>query len=120
MPKDSTVTGTGTFVFLIQQRSLSGATLTVDDDSLVYNQAAQKPDVTVSGILGNPTDTDYTVSWYDNVSASNNALAIITATSNNFTGSASTSFTILPREITASMIADIDPQPYTGGVVVRR
>ena len=119
-PNDASVTGTGTFVFLIQQRNLAEAKLTVAGDDLTYNGAAQEPAVTVS-LAGNPEENkDYTVSYHDNVSASvNGAQAVITAAGNNFTGSASVNFTIAPKPITDSsvVIGAIDDQPYTGGPI---
>ena len=118
-PNNASVTGTGTFVFLIQQRNLSEADLAVAG-GLVYDGAAQEPAVTVS-LAGNPEENkDYTVSYHDNVSASvNGAQAVITAAGNNFTGSASVNFTIAPKPITDSsvVIGAIDDQPYTGGPI---
>lgn len=85
-------------MFLIQQRNLAEAKLTVAGDDLTYNGAAQEPKVTVD-LTGNPEESkDYTVSYHDNVNASENgAQAAITATGNNFTGSASVNFTIAPK-----------------------
>ena len=120
-PKDgSAITGTGTFTFLILQRDLVEADLTVEDGSLVYNQKAQTPSVTVT-VDGNaqPTkDTDYTVTYYNNVNASEEAKAVVTATGNNFTGSKTEDFTISPKPITAEMVDAIPDQHYTGEEVV--
>lgn len=113
----STITGTGTFTFLILQRDLSKATLTVEDGSLVYNQTAQEPSVTVA-VTGNPTADDYTITYYNNVNASNAAKAVVTAKGNNFTGSQTAEFTIAPKEITADMVQDIPDQYYTGNEVI--
>lgn len=120
-PKDgSAITGTGTFTFLILQRDLSEANLTVEDSGLVYNQNAQTPSVTVT-VDGNaqPTkDTDYTITYYNNVNASDEAKAVVTAKGNNFTGSQTAEFTIAPKEITADMVQDIPEQYYTGSAVI--
>lgn len=120
-PKDgSAITGTGTFTFLILQRDLSKATLAVEDDNLVYNQAAQEPDVTVT-VDGNaqPTeDADYTVTYYNNVNASKEAKAVVTAKGNNFTGSNTENFSIAPKEITDEMVKEIPEQYYTGNAVI--
>lgn len=110
----------GTFTFLILQRDLVEADLTVEDGSLVYNQKAQTPSVTVT-VDGNaqPTkDTDYTVTYYNNVNASDEAKAVVTAKGNNFTGSQTAEFTIAPKEITADMVQDIPEQYYTGNEVI--
>lgn len=110
----------GTFTFLILQRDLSKATLAVEDDNLVYNQAAQEPDVTVT-VDGNaqPTeDADYTVTYYNNVNASKEAKAVVTAKGNNFTGSNTENFSIAPKEITDEMVKEIPEQYYTGNAVI--
>lgn len=120
------VNSVGTFTFLILQRDLSKATLAVEDGSLVYNQTAQEPSVAVA-VTGNPTadgnaqpteDADYTVTYYNNVNASDEAKAVVTAKGNNFTGSQTAEFTIAPKEITADMVQDIPEQYYTGSAVI--
>lgn len=120
-PKDgSTITGTGTFTFLILQRDLSKAILDVNDTDLVFNHDEKRPSVTVT-VDGNaqPTkDTDYTITYYNNVNASNAAKAVVTATGNNFTGSKTAEFTIAPKPITAEMVDDIPDQHYTGSAVI--
>lgn len=117
-PKDgSAITGTGTFTFLILQRDLAKADLMVEDGSLVYNQTAQEPSVTVA-VTGNPTADDYTITYYNNVNASDAAKAVVTATGNNFTGSKTEDFTISPKPITAEMVDAIPDQHYTGEEVV--
>lgn len=110
----------GTFTFLILQRDLSEANLTVEDSGLVYNQNAQTPSVTVT-VDGNaqPTkDTDYTITYYNNVNASNAAKAVVTATGNNFTGSKTADFTIAPKPITECVVEKILDQFYTGEPVI--
>lgn len=116
----SAITGTGTFTFLILQRDLAKATLTVNDTDLVFNHDEKRPSVTVT-VDGNaqPTkDTDYTVTYYNNVNASKEAKAVVTAKGNNFTGSQTAEFTIAPKEITADMVQDIPEQYYTGNAVI--
>lgn len=114
----SAITGTGTFTFLILQRDLSEANLTVEDSGLVYNQKAQMPSVTVAA-NGDPVQgTDYTITYYNNVNASDAAKAVVTAKGNNFTGSQTAEFTIAPKEITADMVQDIPEQYYTGNEVI--
>ena len=114
------VNSVGTFTFLILQRDLSKATLAVEDDNLVYNQAAQEPDVTVT-VDGNaqPTeDADYTVTYYNNVNASKEAKAVVTAKGNNFTGSKTAEFTISPKPIAKCAVENIPAQFYTGEPVI--
>ncbi len=114
------VNSVGTFTFLILQRDLADAILDVDDADLVFNHDEKRPSVTVT-VDGNaqPTkDTDYTVTYYNNVNASDEAKAVVTAKGNNFTGSQTAEFTIAPKEITADMVQDIPDQYYTGKEVV--
>ncbi len=116
----STITGTGTFTFLILQRDLADAILDVDDADLVFNHDEKEPDVTVS-VDGNaqPTeDADYTVTYYNNVNASKEAKAVVTAKGNNFTGSNTENFSIAPKEITDEMVKEIPEQYYTGNAVI--
>lgn len=116
----SAITGTGTFTFLILQRDLAKATLAVNDTDLVFNHDEKKPDVTVT-VDGNaqPTkDTDYTITYYNNVNASNAAKAVVTATGNNFTGSKTADFTIAPKPITDCVVENIPDQFYTGEPVI--
>ena len=116
----SAITGTGTFTFLILQRDLAKATLAVNDTDLVFNHDEKKPDVTVT-VDGNaqPTkDTDYTITYYNSVNASNAAKAVVTATGNNFTGSKTEDFTIAANPITECVVKDIPDQYYTGNEVI--
>lgn len=108
----------GTFTFLILQRDLADAILDVDDADLVFNHDEKEPDVTVS-VTGDPVQgEDYTVTYYNNVNASDAAKAVVTAKGNNFTGSQTAEFTIAPKEITADMVQDIPEQYYTGSAVI--
>lgn len=110
----SAITGTGTFTFLILQRDLAEADLTVEDSGLVYNQNAQTPSFTVA-VTGNPTADDYEVAYYNNVNASDDgAKAVVTAKGNNFTGSKTVEFTIAPKPITGCVVGEILDQHYTG------
>lgn len=112
------VNSVGTFTFLILQRDLADAILNVDDADLVFNHDKKEPDVTVS-VTGDPVQgEDYTVTYYNNVNASDEAKAVVTAKGNNFTGSQTAEFTIAPKEITADMVQDIPDQHYTGKEVV--
>lgn len=108
----------GTFTFLILQRDLSEANLMVEDSGLVYNQKDQMPSVTVTA-TGDPVQgTDYTITYYNNVNASKEAKAVVTATGNNFTGSKTAEFTIAPKPITDCVVENIPDQYYTGEEVV--
>lgn len=107
----------GTFTFLILQRDLSKAILDVNDTDLVFNHDEKKPDVTVA-VTGNPTADDYTITYYNNVNASDAAKAVVTATGNNFTGSQTAEFTIAPKPIAKCAVENIPAQFYTGEPVI--
>lgn len=107
----------GTFTFLILQRDLSKAILDVNDTDLVFNHDEKKPDVTVA-VTGNPTADDYTITYYNNVNASKEAKAVVTATGNNFTGSKTADFTIAPKPIAKCAVENIPAQFYTGEPVI--
>lgn len=114
------VNSVGTFTFLILQRDLAKATLAVNDTDLVFNHDEKRPSVTVT-VDGNaqPTkDTDYTVTYYNNVNASKEAKAVVTAKGNNFTGSQTADFTIAPKPITHCEVENIPEQYYTGNEVI--
>lgn len=57
-------------------------------------------------------DIDYTVSYVDHEKAG--AAKVVVTGKGNYSGSVEQGFTIDPKEITSDMIADIEPQPFTG------
>lgn len=115
-------TGSGTFVFLVQQKNLDDGML----GSMVgqtYTGSAIEPGVTMTyngdstGNLIQPDD--YAVAYQNNVNAGT-AQAIVTAkaASNNFTGTAVGSFTIAPKSIGECTVETIPDQHYTGGEII--
>ena len=115
-------TGSGTFVFLVQQKNL--------DDGMIgsmveqtYTGSAIEPGVTMTyngdstGNLIQPDD--YAVAYQNNVNAGT-AQAIVTAkaASNNFTGTAGGSFTVAPKSIGECTVETIPDQHYTGGEII--
>ena len=108
--------GSGTFVFLVQKRSLDGADIALDipADGLVYDGAEQQPGVTSVtwdplGDLGITAD-DYAVTWQNNENAGQGyALVSAEADSNNFTGTAAVPFSIAPLELSAANGFTVDP-----------
>lgn len=123
--KDSSgYTGSGSFVFLVQQKNLDEAMLSGIAEQ-TYNGSAIQPGVTVTyngaGSSNLISAQDYEVSYQANTNAGT-AYAIVTAKaeSNNFTGTASKSFTIDPKSIQDSSVSidEIPDQPYTGGAII--
>ena len=105
--KDNTNAGTATAVFTgigdycgtvektftIKPASLNSASVTPEISSFVYNGNERTPDVTV--VWNRKTlarDTDYTVSYFNNIQVGN-ATVTVTGTG-NFTGTASSTFQI--------------------------
>lgn len=71
-------------------------------------------DVKAGELTGLVENTDYTVTFYNNVNAGENtALAVIMGTG-NFTGTLIKTFTITPKKLTPQMVSEIAGQPYTG------
>ena len=106
--------GTATGSFKIIGTSIKGAKLTVADQT--YSGAALKPSVKV--VLGKKTlkkDTDYTVSYKNNINAGK---ATVTVTGKGaYSDSASTTFTIKGRSISKAQYSIMHPT-YTGEPVL--
>ena len=103
--------GTQTANFDIIAKSLSGVTITVDEQ--IYTGSALTPTVTVKD--GNRVlvkDTDYTVSYANNINVGT-ATVTITGTG-NYAGTESASFEIKAKSIAGAAIAAIAEQIYTG------
>lgn len=114
-------TGSGTFVFLVQQRNLDGGMIGAVDDQ-IYTGAAIEPVVTVTytGAGGDNllAADDYDVSWQDNMNAGTGKIIVTAkAASNNFTGTASASFAIAPRDLSGFAVAPVGEQRYTGAAI---
>lgn len=112
--------GTGTFVFLVQQRDLSSLSVTVD--TAVYDGTALQPGFTAefAGYEGLLTEAEYAWEYQNNVNAGEGLLVLTANTdSNNFTGSKRQAFAIEPKPITdAFTVAPIAEQIYTGSPVL--
>ena len=106
--------GSGTFVFLVQKRSLDGADIALDADGLVYDGEPQTPGVTsvAWGTLGDLdiTADDYDITWKNNKNAGQGYAVVSAETgSNNFTGTAAVPFSIAPLELSAANGFTVDP-----------
>ena len=115
-------TGSGSFVFLVQQKNLDDTMLS-EIAGQTYKGSAIEPGVTVTyngeGSSNLILTQDYDVSYQDNTNAGM-AYAIVTAKaeSNNFTGTASKNFTIEAKSIADQTVSEIPDQPYTGGEII--
>ena len=103
--------GTQTANFNIIAKSLSGATITVDEQ--IYTGSALTPAVTVKdGSRTLTKDTDYTVSYANNTNA---GTATVTITGmGNYAGTKDATFAIKAKNLTGAAIAAIAEQIYNG------
>ena len=123
----ATITGKGNYgstaskTFTISAKALTAAMI-ADIANQTYTGSAITPTLTVTD--GDKTltlDTDYEVSYTNNInvaSASDNLAPTVTVTGKgNYKGTASTTFTISAKTVTAAMIADIADQTYSGAAI---
>lgn len=85
--------------------SIEGAAVTLGTDTVTYSGEAQTPDVT-RVVLNNTTlteNTDYTVSYENNVNVGT-ATVIVTGAGENYNGSVTKTFTIEKKPVTVSGI----------------
>ena len=112
---DGNYTGSARRTFTIQKKALEDEMIQTIDP-VTYSGVAQRPTPTVKyGSLTLNANTDYTVSYSDNVNAGT-ATVTVTArpTSQNYSGSAKRNFTINRKAVANSMIQAIDDLTYTG------
>lgn len=94
--------------------SIEGATVTLGTDTVTYSGEAQTP-VVSSVVLNNTTlteNTDYTVSYENNVNVGT-ATVIVTGAGENYNGSVTKTFTIAKKPVTVSGITARD-KTYNG------
>ena len=117
---NTTTKGEGTYalsnvsVVETAKTSIEGATVTLGTDTVIYSGEAQTPAVS-SVVLDNMTlteNTDYTVSYENNVDAGT-ATVIITGAGENYNGSVTKTFTITKKPVTVSGITARD-KTYNG------
>ena len=121
--KDASVTvigkgnysGKASVPFTINAKSLADAEITLSRQSYMFNGAPCKPTVTVT--LDGKTlvkDTDYTVTYSNNINAGKDASVTVTG-KGNYSGKASVLFTINKKQVTALGITlEADTYKYDG------
>ncbi|MFG6383986.1 MAG: hypothetical protein K1V96_06995 [Lachnospiraceae bacterium] len=114
-------TGTKSLTFTIEAASLDNAVISdVPDQTYSGSPIEMNVTITVNGRRLNrynaaTQEGDYELSYVNNT---NVGTATITITGkNNYKGTKTKEFKILPRELTAGMIVNIAPQVYTGNVI---
>jgi hypothetical protein len=113
-------TGTKTVDFTIAAASISDATVTVDGTGITYSGSAKKPAVSVkvNGVVLEK-GTDYTVSYKNNKNAGK-ATVTVTGT-NNYTGSASKTFTIAAKSLSSAKakVTGVSTKTYANKAVTQ-
>lgn len=103
---------TGSAKVIIEKAQLTEATVT--GGPYTGQQVGSVSEVKAGELTGLVENTDYTVTFYNNVNAGQDtAMAVITGTG-NFTDTLIKTFTITPKKLTPQMVSEIADQPYTG------
>lgn len=102
----------GTATFGITASSITGAQIS-EIPAMDYTGKALTPDftVTLNGSLLTK-GVDYTVGYQDNTDAGN--ATVMVYGKNNYSGTLTTGFTILPISLAGASLGAIEDQPYTG------
>ena len=105
-------TVTGSAQVVIEKAHLTEATVT--GGPYTGQQVGSVSEVKAGELTGLVENTDYTVTFNNNVNAGENtAMAVIMGTG-NYDGTLIKNFTITPKWLTSQMVSDIADQPYTG------
>ena len=109
-----TVSGIGNYTdshivnFDIQPASINSKTVTISKDGTTYTGSQLKPTVSIEGLVEN---TDFTVSYGDNVSAGTGAGSVTVTGKGNYTGTQAKSF-----DIARAKPAVVEPTGVTASV----
>ena len=111
--------GKATTTFEIKAKSIADATITLTQESFVYNGQNQKPDVTEvkDGERSLVLDQDYTITNDGGTNAGEYTVTIAGKGNYNSQTTASKKFTITPKSIANVTISDIEDQTYTGNAI---
>lgn len=111
--------GEATTTFEIKSKSIANATITLTQESFVYNGQDQKPDVieVKDGQRALVLDQDYTITNDGGTNVGEYTVTI--AGKGNYDSQTTTSkkFTITPKSIANVTISDIEDQTYTGNAI---
>ena len=105
-------TGTITKTFAIAKRSISGATVSVANQTYTGKALTPKPTVKV-GATTLREGTDYSLSYANNVSAGVDRASVTVTGKGNYAGTATKKFTIAQRPVSAATVT-VAAQTYTG------
>lgn len=103
---------TGSAKVIIKRAPLTDATVT--GGPYTGQQVGSASEVKAGELTGLVENTDYTVTFYNNVNAGENTAQAAIMGTGNYTGTLLEYFTITPKALTEEMVSPIADQPYTG------
>lgn len=111
--------GEATTTFEIKSKSIANATITLTQESFVYNGQDQKPDVieVKDGQRALVLDQDYTITNDGGTNVGEYTVTIAGKGNYDSQTTASKKFTITPKSIANVTISDIEDQTYTGNAI---
>ncbi len=104
---ENAIVCTGTVEVETKNLSVATMTLTIPNEGYTYSATEYKPEPVVK--MGDITlikDTDYTVSYADNINAGTNTATVTVTGKGNYTGTKSSQFSIAKKPVTATVVAD--------------
>ena len=101
-------TGTVKWSYTVQQGSLTGATITLEEETYTYTGGAIHPEVTAVQVGGTTVPaSDYTVTYGDSNTDVGSTAKVIVTGRNNYTGSAEKIFTIEKADLKSFTVGKI-------------
>ena len=94
---------TGKTTVKVAPKSIEGATLTLEKDSLEYNAAEQSPKITGVTLEGWSETITYHIVGGDKAINANDAITLTIKGTGNYTGTATAEWKIIPAELTVSV-----------------
>ena len=105
-------TATGTVTIKVAPKSIEGATLTLEKDSLEYNAAEQSPTINGVTMEGWSETITYRIVSGDKATNANDSITLTVEGTGNYTGKAAVKWKITPREVTPAI--EVASCTYTG------
>ena len=109
-PEYATVTGKTTVT--VAPKSIEGATLMLEKDSLEYNATEQSPKITAVTLEGWSETITYDIVSGDKATNANDSITLTIKGTGNYTGKAAVKWKIAPREVTPAI--EVASCTYTG------
>lgn len=100
-------TATGTVTVKVAPKSIEGATLTLEKDSLEYNAAEQSPKITDVTLEGWSETITYDIVSGDKATNASDSITLTIEGTGNYTGTATAEWKINPAELTVSAPSEV-------------